>query len=145
MSVNNYDDLRQHIGHKIECVCYGAEGEDPDNIAVECEDCSEALLDFDAPGDAELDSTVESYSEEALREKCGIWGEHPTFPWSDWTFEVSNNETRQGYWSYVESCVQNQLDEVRDMKLEELPVNINNEEFCPEARDLIKERIAKGE
>ena len=47
MAVNSYDELRPHIGHKITCVCYGSEGEDPANIAIECEDCNEVLVSFD--------------------------------------------------------------------------------------------------
>ena len=47
MSCSNYDELRQHIGHRIVCVCYGEEGEDPDNITIECATCCEVLLDFD--------------------------------------------------------------------------------------------------
>jgi len=43
---NGYNDLRPHIGHKITCVCYGAGGQDPDNIALECEDCGMVLIDF---------------------------------------------------------------------------------------------------
>ena len=42
MSVNNYEDLLKHKGHKIEVVTYGNE-----NVAIECEDCNEVLLDFD--------------------------------------------------------------------------------------------------
>jgi hypothetical protein len=49
MGVIDYEDLRRHIGHKIVCVCYGEKGKDPDNVAIECEDCNEVLLDFDRP------------------------------------------------------------------------------------------------
>jgi len=41
----NYNLMREHIGHKIVCVCYGKTGEDPDNIAIECETCGEVLID----------------------------------------------------------------------------------------------------
>ena len=53
MSVSNYDELRQHIGHRIVCASYGDNGEDdgvPENVAIECETCGEVLLDFDWPG-----------------------------------------------------------------------------------------------
>jgi hypothetical protein len=52
MSVNNYQNLRRHIGHRIVCVCYGCYGEakDPENVAIECEDCGEVLLDYDKDG-----------------------------------------------------------------------------------------------
>lgn len=49
MGVYDYEDLRRHIGHKIVCVCYGKKGKAPDNVAIECEDCYEVLLDFDNP------------------------------------------------------------------------------------------------
>ena len=42
MSVNNYEELSRHIGHKIVCVGYGNQ-----NVAIECETCNEILLDFD--------------------------------------------------------------------------------------------------
>jgi|TARA_Y100000034_G_scaffold133551_1_gene199342 hypothetical protein len=47
MSADNYDDLREHIGHKIVCVCYGKDGERPDNVAIECEDCGIVIIDHD--------------------------------------------------------------------------------------------------
>jgi hypothetical protein len=47
MGAYSYEDLRKHIGHKIACVCYGEDGKDPENIAVECEDCEEVLIDYD--------------------------------------------------------------------------------------------------
>ncbi len=35
--------------------------------------------------------------------KSGIgWGSDPEFPVGDWQYEVSNDETRQGYWEWVE-------------------------------------------
>lgn len=39
----NYEELKKHIGHSIAIVSYG----DNDNIALECEDCNEVLMDFD--------------------------------------------------------------------------------------------------
>jgi len=49
MGVTGYNDLRSHIGHKVAVVCYGKEGQDPANVAVECEDCGCVLFDFDRP------------------------------------------------------------------------------------------------
>ena len=43
MSASNYENLVRHYGHKIECVMYG----NSDNVAIECQTCSEILLDFD--------------------------------------------------------------------------------------------------
>ncbi len=47
MSVINYKDLKEHLGHRIVCVSYESPGENKENIALECEDCNEVLLDFD--------------------------------------------------------------------------------------------------
>ena len=47
-----YYDLKEHIGHKIVIVGYGAaydQPEHPVNIAIECEDCGEVLVDFNHP------------------------------------------------------------------------------------------------
>ena len=43
MSTQNYHELAKHIGHKIVCVSYGQR----ENVAIECMECSEVLLDFD--------------------------------------------------------------------------------------------------
>lgn len=45
MGVWNFEQLKQHIGHKIVCVGYGRE--EIVNVAIECEDCNEVLFDFD--------------------------------------------------------------------------------------------------
>lgn len=48
MAVNKYEELKQHFGHNIVIACYG-EKKDPENVAIECETCSEVLLDYDKP------------------------------------------------------------------------------------------------
>ena len=64
MGSHSYEDLRRHIGHKIVCVGYGATTSTlPVNVAIECEDCCEVLMDYDKP---------EANSEE---EKARKWGE----------------------------------------------------------------------
>ena len=47
MSVFTYDELKHHIGHHIECIGYGQN--DIANVAIECTDCNEVLLDYDNP------------------------------------------------------------------------------------------------
>jgi len=52
VSVNSYDDLIAHKGHKIVCVTYGPIAPadkciDVDNVSLECEDCNEVLLSYD--------------------------------------------------------------------------------------------------
>lgn len=50
MGCNTYNDLRFHIGHTVVVVGYG-DPDNPDNVAVECEDCCEVLLDFNREED----------------------------------------------------------------------------------------------
>jgi len=46
MSITTFEQAKEHMGHKIVCVGYGALA-DYQNIAVECETCNEVLIDFD--------------------------------------------------------------------------------------------------
>ena len=48
MSVQNYSDLVAHKGHKVSIYTYYDE-----NVAIECEDCHEVLLDYDREGEDE--------------------------------------------------------------------------------------------
>ena len=45
MSANSFTDLIRHRHHKIAIVTYGSKDE-PINVAIECEDCNEVLMDF---------------------------------------------------------------------------------------------------
>lgn len=36
-----------------------------------------------------------------LQDRYGVWGEHPDYPVLDWVNEVSNDDTRLGYWDWV--------------------------------------------
>ena len=48
MAVHSFTDLIQHVGHNVVVVTYGGAGNvSPLNVAVECEDCCEVLVDFD--------------------------------------------------------------------------------------------------
>ena len=60
MGVSGFHDLQRHIGHRIECAYYVDRREvDEDgnplivNVALECVDCFEVLLDFDRHQDFE--------------------------------------------------------------------------------------------
>jgi hypothetical protein len=46
---HNFEELLKHVGHDIVCVTYGIKGQEPANVAIECETCNEVLLDFDRP------------------------------------------------------------------------------------------------
>ena len=52
MSAYDYESLKAHLGHKIVIAAYGYK-KDPDNVAIECVDCNEVLLDYDKYGDEE--------------------------------------------------------------------------------------------
>ena len=43
-----FKDMLQHVGHKLQCVTYGTLGK-VWNVAIECEDCGEVLVDQDNP------------------------------------------------------------------------------------------------
>lgn len=50
MGVHDYTDLINHEGHHIECVTYIERVTSRiTNVAVECTDCCEVLMDFDNP------------------------------------------------------------------------------------------------
>ena len=51
MSADSYKELKRHLGHKIVCVAYGGEDEEPWSVALECETCNEVLLDYDREED----------------------------------------------------------------------------------------------
>ena len=48
MGVRTYSELVEHTGHNVECAWYGDKS-NPHNVAVECMDCYEVLLDYDNP------------------------------------------------------------------------------------------------
>lgn len=47
MSEMDYESLKAHLGHRVVVVSYG--NSDVWNVAVECENCNEVLLDYDNP------------------------------------------------------------------------------------------------
>jgi len=47
MAVMTFEELTEHIGHHIVCVGYGLNEQEIQNVAIECETCSEVLLDYD--------------------------------------------------------------------------------------------------
>jgi hypothetical protein len=44
----------------------------------------------------------------------GTWGSHPDFPLADWQHEVSNNETRLGYWDWVAGKLEDAMEDQGD-------------------------------
>ena len=54
MSVNNFEELRIHVGHKIVCVHYGNpphyfddKQSITENVAIEVETCNQLIMDLD--------------------------------------------------------------------------------------------------
>lgn len=55
----------------------------------------EAPTEEPTPATATYDSLKDSFG--------GTWGELPDYPVADWQAEVADDNTRQGYWEWVES------------------------------------------
>jgi hypothetical protein len=53
MSVDTFTDLYRHKGHKIVVAEYLGQDGKPVNIALECENCYEVLMDYEREGDNE--------------------------------------------------------------------------------------------
>lgn len=48
-----------------------------------------------------------------FRDRAGFWEDYPRYPVEDWKHEVKNDDTRLGYWQWVESQIEQQLYEER--------------------------------
>lgn len=44
--------------------------------------------------------------QQELEEAYGYWGEHPLYPLSYWKYAVANDDTRMGYWPWVEAKIE---------------------------------------
>lgn len=53
MAVNSFQDLKEHVGHKISVVTYGNAVVGTVNVSCECEDCNVVIIDFDSDSDEE--------------------------------------------------------------------------------------------
>lgn len=58
MSASNFEELSRHVGHNVNVFMYGVL-KNLRNVAIECQDCFEVIMDFD-----ENDDTEESEDEE---------------------------------------------------------------------------------
>jgi hypothetical protein len=49
MGFHSFEDLKRHVGHEIVLVVYRKKSNpgDIENVALECQDCNEVLLEFD--------------------------------------------------------------------------------------------------
>lgn len=65
------------------------------------------------PPEAEANDVPETeMTADQLRDKYGgsIWDEHPDYPASDWQHEVSEDNTRLGYWDWVGHEIEQQAE-----------------------------------
>jgi len=44
----SYEKLREHLGHEVVIARYGTDSQEY-NIALECEECYEVIVDYDTP------------------------------------------------------------------------------------------------
>ncbi len=106
------------------------------------------ILRCEFEGDSNVDPLCVQPRDHTLlrtwRRSTGLLEAHPSFPVEDWIHQVAQTDTRQGYWSFVESNVTNALGEVDDIDFKDLPKEIN-EKHCPEALERIKYRLAHPE
>jgi len=66
LSSDSFEELARHVGHKVEVVRYEGSyslGGKPSkkltaNVAIECLDCNEVLLDYDNPAIGGDDGTI---------------------------------------------------------------------------------------
>ena len=63
-------------------------------------------------------SETQVMTEDELREKYGDAGEHPTYPKSDWGYEVENGDTRRGYWEWVAASIERDVNDMTDSDAE---------------------------
>lgn len=62
-----WEKLLAHINHDVVMVYYGDSAENPDNIAIECQDCFEVLIDIDNPANLEENDTdYQAYKEDKI-------------------------------------------------------------------------------
>lgn len=59
------ENLEMHIGHSLACVGYG-EGDDIENISIECEDCNEVLYDLERYASTDSDESDALTDEELM-------------------------------------------------------------------------------
>ena len=67
LTVSDFEGLRRHVGHKIECVCYH-DGETVYGVSLECLTCGEVLMSFDNPEFVE--DCLEDCDEVAVNKRC---------------------------------------------------------------------------
>jgi len=49
---------------------------------------------------------MDEEAQKLMEENGGAWGEHPSHTVQEWMDSVANSETRRGYWQWVASCIE---------------------------------------
>jgi hypothetical protein len=47
MSATNFEELYKHYGHNVVVAQYTEQDNEPVNVAIECNDCDEVLMDYE--------------------------------------------------------------------------------------------------
>lgn len=50
-----------------------------------------------------FDEDIDEDIDVLMTSNGGYWGEHPDHTVGDWKYEVANEETRLGYWQWVQA------------------------------------------
>lgn len=50
MSADSFDELSRHTGHAVSVVEYVEQNGNALNVAIECQNCNEVLMDYDKKG-----------------------------------------------------------------------------------------------
>ena len=117
MSVFDFESLLAHAGHNVSVVCYRKDG-DPNepvcNVAIECEDCGEVLLDYDNPAWAnpawanpDFDDVVFRVWNKDRHGDCNdVFALFPYIPATD-RFVTSYQHVGQRSGAYYDGCIAN--------------------------------------
>ena len=103
MSAFNFDSLRSHVGHHITCVEYGNKETGCINIAVECEDCGEVILDYDKPADKGY-VPFKNIDASKMKLRCPQCGEYSTI--DEW-----NERTQDSFGGKITPLVEDDFDD----------------------------------
>ncbi|MBW3011515.1 hypothetical protein KY326_04825 [Candidatus Woesearchaeota archaeon] len=118
MSVSNYEELKNHIGHKIVCVHYGnppwkIDDSTPvcENVAIECETCNEVLVDFDKETEDEYEESIVEVSEGDFVETFGRPPKNED-EWSWFVHYVKKGVEAQLDWPIIYDCTRDLKDTI---------------------------------
>ena len=109
MAVYDFQSLAFHVGHNIEVVRYVDGDGNALNVAVECIDCNEVLLDYDRDEDVKPQVSVRKTGFD--KRFMDSLGEDNKFPRFDWELDIEHGNTELGYWEWVSHKIEEEWDE----------------------------------